>query len=61
MNIQLTGSITKYKFDSFEDALRRIINWKNTGLCTEKDLMGFIVQLFHEIPDDIYNQIIDQD
>jgi hypothetical protein len=60
MNVQLIGGIADYKFDSFEDALKRIIDWKNRDLCTERDLMGFIVQLFHEIPNDVYNQIIDQ-
>lgn len=59
MNVQLVGGVADYRFDSFEDALKRIIDWKNRGLCSERDIMGFIIQLFHEIPNDVYNQIID--
>jgi len=56
--ISIEGTIAQYKFESFELAIKRLNSWIEQGLATEKDLCFFIMQLFHEIPEDVYNDLI---
>lgn len=58
--IELTGNISSYKFGTFGDAIQRINKWREDGLAGEKEICSFIMQLFHEIPEDIYNDIIEK-
>lgn len=56
----LTTSITSYSFDSLKDALARILRFENDNLISERESAKFIMQLFHQIPEDIYNDIINE-
>jgi len=58
--ITITTGINTYRFDSVADALKRICKWTENGLASEKESCAFIIQLFNQIPDSIYNQIIDE-
>lgn len=57
--IELTGHIASYKFGTMTDAIKRINQWAEDGLADEKAVCGFIMQLFHEIPEDVYNDLIE--
>lgn len=58
--VAIRGVIGDYKFGSFEDAIKRISSWIDQDLITEKQMMEFIYDLFHQIPEDIYNDISDR-
>ena len=49
-----------YSFDTLQAAIKRINSWFDQGLINEKECAGFIIQLFHCIPEDIYNDIINK-
>ena len=56
----IVESPTEYTFYSFADALRNLLFRYDKGLVNEKDLASYIVQMFHAIPEELYNDIIDQ-
>lgn len=56
----LRSSITSYTFDSLGDSLRRLTKWEEDGIITEREYARFIIQLFHQIPDELYNDIINE-
>lgn len=58
--VAITGVVGKYKFASFEDAIKRLNKWLEDDLITEDELMRYIIELFHEIPEDKYNSIIER-
>jgi hypothetical protein len=61
MTITLNGGIGSiYSFDSFEGAIKRINAWFEQGLINEDECMGFIIQMFHQIPESNYNNIINK-
>lgn len=56
---RLNGGIgALYSFDSLQSTIKRINSWFEQGLINEKECAAFIIQLFHEIPEDMYNDII---
>lgn len=57
--ITLSGGFefTRYSFDTFGEALNRISKWTEKDLVSEEECADFIVQLFHQIPDELYNKI----
>lgn len=57
---ELRSAITTYSFDSLGDSLRRLIQWEGSGLITEREYAKFIIQLFHQIPEEMYNDIINE-
>jgi hypothetical protein len=58
----LNGGIgARYSFDTYEAAIKRLHSWFNDGLITEKECMAFIIQMFNQIPEGIYNDIINED
>lgn len=59
--ITIHGFLNKYQFGSFGDAIKRLNQWQNDGLVSERDIAEFIIQLFHEIPEELYNDIVNQD
>jgi hypothetical protein len=56
----LTSAISLYTFDSLGDSLRRLTKWEESGLITEREYAKFIIQLFHQIPEELYNDIINE-
>ncbi len=61
MNYKLNGGIGAiYSFDTLQNAIKRINSWFDDGLINEKECMAFIIQLFHQIPESEYNDIINK-
>jgi len=58
--IKLKGDISFYETDSLSSAVVGISKWVEKGLANERDVAGFIIQLFHQIPEPIYNDIIEK-
>ncbi len=58
--ITYSGLIGRYECETFEEALKSLIARKDKGIIDEKDIMKAIIQLFHQIPEKDYNDIIDQ-
>ena len=58
--VVLRTSITSYSFDSIRDALRRISVWNNEELLSDRESAKFIIQLFNQIPEELYNDIINE-
>lgn len=59
--IRIQGFLNSYQFESFADAIKRLNQWNIDGLVSERDNAEFIIQLFHEIPEGLYNDIINLD
>ena len=60
--VSLNGSIefSRYTFDDFASALKTMNRWIEQNLVTEEECAAFIVQMFHQIPDELYNRIQDK-
>jgi hypothetical protein len=57
MSIVIKDTLSRYEFDSISEALRRISKWSDKQMISEKEAAKLIIQLFHEIPDSLYNSI----
>jgi len=57
---KLRSAISTYTFDSLGDSLRRLTKWEEGELISERDYASFIIQLFHQIPEEMYNDIINE-
>lgn len=49
-----------YSFDSLQGVIDRIDKWFDQELIDEKECAAFIIQLFHQIPEETYNDIINK-
>lgn len=58
--VAITGVVGKYKFESFEGAIKRLAKWLEDDLITEKQLMSYIMELYNQIPEETYNSIINE-
>ncbi len=58
--VAIEGIVGQYKFDSFADAIKRLASWAEKDLITEKQLMAYIMELYHQIPEDKYNSIVNE-
>lgn len=58
MDIVIRSGIGVYRFKDLTDASRALFRWQDEGLAEEKDIAGFIIQLFHQIPEPLYNDIV---
>lgn len=59
--ITIQGFLNTYQFGTFGDAIQRINQWRIDGLVSEREIAEIIIQLFHEIPEELYNDIINLD
>ena len=59
MYILEDDGITDYRFENIEDAIKAIARWNDNGSSNEKTNARFIIQLFHQIPESVYNDIVD--
>jgi hypothetical protein len=59
MEIVIKSGIALYKFSSLKDATKALFRWQNDGLAEEKEIADFIIQLFNQIPETLYNDIVD--
>lgn len=57
MSIIIKDTLSSYQFDSVSEALRRISKWSDKQMITEREAAKLIIQLFHQIPDSLYNSI----
>jgi hypothetical protein len=55
--IILKDTLSSYTFDSLGEALRRLSKWSEQGLIEERESANFIIQLFNQIPDSLYNSL----
>lgn len=55
--IIIKDTLSSYQFDSVSEALRRISKWSDKQMITEREAAKLIIQLFHQIPDSLYNSI----
>jgi len=60
MNLYIEGIVGQYKFDCFGDVVTRLAQWVRDGLITEKQLAAYIIQLYNQIPEGTYNDIINE-
>lgn len=59
--IVLNGGIgARYSFETFGEAIKRLGKWNDENLVSEKEMCDFIIQMFHQIPEPIYNEIINE-
>lgn len=60
MSIVLRDALSTYEFDTLGDSLRRLSRWSDKEMITDREAARFIIQLFHQIPDPVYNSIQDE-
>lgn len=59
--ITLNGGLgARYSFGTFGDAIKRLAKWEEGGMINEEEICAFIIQLFHAIPENMYNDIIEK-
>ncbi len=59
--LTLNGGIgARYTFDTYEAAIERLHKWFKDGLIDEKECMAFVIQMFNQIPEGTYNDIINE-
>lgn len=59
-SVRISGLVGEYKFDTFTQAIIRLAKWIEDGLISEDEVMKAIYELFHEIPEEKYNSIIEK-
>lgn len=59
--IVIKSGIGEYRFPNLTDATKALFRWQDEGLASEKEIARFIIQLFHQIPEPLYNDIINND
>lgn len=55
--IILKDALSSYSFDSLSEGLTRLSRWSDKQMITEREAAKFIIQLFNQIPDSLYNSI----
>lgn len=57
MSIILRDTLSTYEFDNLGDSLRRLSKWSEKEMITDREAAKFIIQLFNQIPEGMYNSI----
>lgn len=61
MKYTIHGGIgATYSFDTLQEAFKRMHYWFESNLVSERECEEFIIQIFHQIPEGDYNEIINK-
>lgn len=61
MSIKIKSGLFTYEFETLRDATKALFQWQDKEYVTDKDIAQFVIQLFHQIPEQLYNDIINND
>lgn len=60
VTISSGSNIFSYTFDSYHEAFKRFAKWFEDGLVSEEECMGFVIEMFHQIPEGVYNRLAEK-
>ncbi len=61
MTIKIKDGMQLYSFETLKDATKALFRWQDKEMVTDKEIAAFIIQLFHQIPETLYNDIVNND